>query len=163
MTRQGDFLIYCVETYKNAKHLTGRQVAELFTRYDVWDYVYSCYEALHTTGANYKSWRTSTYISRPENPLWLKVAVRNCTFPHLYLHIKCKSICRKNRLEPSGRFFPCLKRAQLPLHSPLLGYDACHKCFDGKIEACIVNQRHEPRRNPMRSPCTCDASVVTSL
>ena len=50
MSRQGDFLIYCVETYKNAKHLTGRQVAELFTRYRVWDYVYSCYEALHTTG-----------------------------------------------------------------------------------------------------------------
>ena len=43
MTRQGDFLIYCVETYKNARHLTGRQVAELFTRYDVWDYVYFCY------------------------------------------------------------------------------------------------------------------------
>lgn len=53
MTKQGDFLIYCVETYKNAKHLTGSQVAELFTRYDVWVYVYSCYEALHTTGANY--------------------------------------------------------------------------------------------------------------
>ena len=53
MTKQGDFLIYCVETYKNAKHLTGRQVAELFTRYDVWVYVYSCFEALHTTGANY--------------------------------------------------------------------------------------------------------------
>mgnify|MGYP000270168269 CR=1 FL=1 len=47
------FLIYCVETYKNAKHLTGKQVAELFTRYRVWDYVYSCFEALHTTGANY--------------------------------------------------------------------------------------------------------------
>lgn len=30
-----------------------RQVAELFTRYRVWDYVYSCFEALHTTGANY--------------------------------------------------------------------------------------------------------------
>ena len=41
MSRQGDFLIYCV------------QVAELFTRYRVWDYVYSCFEALHTTGANY--------------------------------------------------------------------------------------------------------------
>ena len=38
MTKQGDFLIYCVETYKNAKHLTGKQVAELFTRYRVWDY-----------------------------------------------------------------------------------------------------------------------------
>lgn len=53
MSRQGVFLIYCVETYKNAKHLTGKQVAELFTRYRVWDYVYSCFEALHTTGANY--------------------------------------------------------------------------------------------------------------
>ena len=53
MSRQGDFLIYCVETYKNAKHLTGKQVAELFTRYRVWDYVYSCFEALQTTGANY--------------------------------------------------------------------------------------------------------------
>ena len=53
MTKRGQFLIYCVETYKNAENLTGRQVAELFTRYDVWDYVYSCYEALHTTGANY--------------------------------------------------------------------------------------------------------------
>ena len=36
MSRQGDFLIYCVEIYKNAKHLTGRQVADLFTRYRVW-------------------------------------------------------------------------------------------------------------------------------
>ena len=25
MSRQGDFLIYCVEIYKNARHLTGRQ------------------------------------------------------------------------------------------------------------------------------------------
>ena len=53
MTKQGDFLIYCVESYKNAKHLTGRQVAERFTRDEVWVYVSSCFEALHTTGANY--------------------------------------------------------------------------------------------------------------
>ena len=83
MTKQGDFLIYCVETYKNAKHLTGSQVAELFTRYDVWDYVYSCYEALHTTGAIIL-WRTSTSILRPGNRLWLKTAAQNCTVP---LHI----------------------------------------------------------------------------
>ena len=42
-----------METYKNAKRPTGSQVAELFTRYRVWEYVYSCFEALHTTGANY--------------------------------------------------------------------------------------------------------------
>ena len=48
-----DYVSGGVETYKNAKHLTGKQVAELFIRYNVWEYVYSCYEALHTTGANY--------------------------------------------------------------------------------------------------------------
>lgn len=53
MSRQGDFLIYCTELYKTAKKLTGKQVSELFSRYDVWDYIYSCFEALHTTGANY--------------------------------------------------------------------------------------------------------------
>ncbi len=53
MSREGNFLIYCTELYKTAKKLTGKQVSELFSRYDVWDYIYSCFEALHTTGANY--------------------------------------------------------------------------------------------------------------
>ena len=48
-----DYVSGGLETYKNAKHLTGKQVAELFIRYNVWEYVYSCYEVLHTTGANY--------------------------------------------------------------------------------------------------------------
>lgn len=53
MSSQGKFMIYCAEQYKLAKHLTGKQLAELFSRYRVWDYIYSCYEALHTTGTNY--------------------------------------------------------------------------------------------------------------
>lgn len=53
MSRQGDFLIYCIEQYKSAKNLTGKQVAKLFSHYHVWDYIYSCFEALHTTGTNY--------------------------------------------------------------------------------------------------------------
>lgn len=53
MSRQGDFMIYCVEQYKSAKKLTGKQVSELFSQYSVWDYIYSCFEALHTTGTNY--------------------------------------------------------------------------------------------------------------
>ena len=53
MSKQGNFMIFCAEQYKLAKHLTGKQLAELFSRYRVWEYVYSCYEALHTTGANY--------------------------------------------------------------------------------------------------------------
>lgn len=53
MSKQGKFMIFCAEQYKGAKHLTGKQLAELFNRYRVWEYVYSCYEALHTTGTNY--------------------------------------------------------------------------------------------------------------
>lgn len=53
MSRQGNFMIYCTEQYKSAKNLTGAQVSELFSRYRVWNYIYSCFEALHTTGANY--------------------------------------------------------------------------------------------------------------
>lgn len=53
MSKQGDFLIYCVEQYKAAKKLSGKQVSELFQKYDVWEYIYSCFEALHTTGENY--------------------------------------------------------------------------------------------------------------
>lgn len=53
MSKEGTFVIYCVEQYKAAKNLTGKETANLFTRYRVWDYLYSCYEALHTTGANY--------------------------------------------------------------------------------------------------------------
>lgn len=53
MSRQGDFMIYCTEQYKSAKKLTGKQASELVGRYRVWDYIYSCFEALHTTGANY--------------------------------------------------------------------------------------------------------------
>lgn len=53
MSKEGNFLIYCVERYKSAKNLTGRQVSELFSRYNVWDYIYACFEALHTTGEEY--------------------------------------------------------------------------------------------------------------
>lgn len=53
MSKEGDFLIYCTEQYKSAKGLTGRQVSALFTKYSVWEYIYSCFEALHTTGEKY--------------------------------------------------------------------------------------------------------------
>ncbi len=53
MTKQGKFMVFCAEQYKAAKNLTGKQLSELFTKYRVWEYVYTCYEALHTTGTNY--------------------------------------------------------------------------------------------------------------
>lgn len=62
MSRQGDFLIYCVEQYKSAKKLNGKQVSVLFSRYQVWEYIYSCFEALHTTGVNYIVADIDSYI-----------------------------------------------------------------------------------------------------
>lgn len=53
MSSQGEFMIFSAEQYKYAKHLTGKQLDELFSKYRVWDYLYACYEALHTTGTNY--------------------------------------------------------------------------------------------------------------
>ncbi len=84
MSRQGDFLIYCVETYKNAKHLTGRQVAELFTRYRVWDYVYSCFEALHTTGANYIVEDIDLYKRRDSPPQPDRIGYKRKPTGYLY-------------------------------------------------------------------------------
>lgn len=53
MSNAGKFLVYCIELYKNAKSLNGKQVMELFTKYNVSQYIYDCFEALHTTGDNY--------------------------------------------------------------------------------------------------------------
>jgi len=53
MSTEGKFLVYCLEIYKAAKGMTGKQVITLFIRYGVTDYIMSCYEALHTTGPEY--------------------------------------------------------------------------------------------------------------
>lgn len=53
MSKVGKFLIFCVEIYKNAKKLTGKQVCSLFTKYDIWEYILSGFESLHTAGEKY--------------------------------------------------------------------------------------------------------------
>ena len=53
MTSQGKFMIFCAEQYRRAKQLSGRQLSDLFDKYRVWNYLYDCYEALHTVGTSY--------------------------------------------------------------------------------------------------------------
>ncbi len=53
MSKEGNFLVFCIEQYKSAKKLNGRQVIELFKNYKVSEYIVTCFEALHTTGTNY--------------------------------------------------------------------------------------------------------------
>lgn len=53
MSKETNFLIFCIEQYKSAKNINGKQVMELFRKYKISEYIVSCFEALHTTGTNY--------------------------------------------------------------------------------------------------------------
>ena len=53
MSAEGRFLVFCIEMYRTARNLTGKQVFELFNQYDVIDYILSCYDVLHTFGHQY--------------------------------------------------------------------------------------------------------------
>lgn len=76
-------MIFCAEQYKYAKKLTGRQLDELFSKYRVWDYLYACYEALHTTGTNYIIHDIDLYIDA-RKPAMAQTDMRlhsDCKFP----------------------------------------------------------------------------------
>jgi hypothetical protein len=50
MSKEGNFLIYCLERYRYFKGLSGEEVASLFERYDLYGYVTKYFEVLHTMG-----------------------------------------------------------------------------------------------------------------
>lgn len=62
MSNECRFLIFCIEQYKSAKDLTGKQVMDLFRRYGITEYIVDCFEALHTTGTNYIIADIDSYI-----------------------------------------------------------------------------------------------------
>ena len=39
MSKEGNFLIFCMEQYKSVKNLNGKQVSDLFRKYKVYDYI----------------------------------------------------------------------------------------------------------------------------
>ena len=53
MSHEIKFIVFCMESYKVHKALTGRQVCELFEKYGVYDYIREFYDVLHTTGYQY--------------------------------------------------------------------------------------------------------------
>ena len=69
MSQQGNFVVFCAEQYKMARGMTGKDLAQLFTRYEIWDYLYSCFEALHTTGTKYIINDIDQYIQERGNEL----------------------------------------------------------------------------------------------
>mgnify|MGYP003464365852 CR=1 FL=1 len=53
MSKETIFTVFCMESYKHHRNLTGKAVAKLFSDYGVFDYIYEFYDVLHTTGYNY--------------------------------------------------------------------------------------------------------------
>ncbi|MDR0743409.1 MAG: DUF3791 domain-containing protein, partial [Tannerella sp.] len=45
-----DFIAYCIEEYKENEKLTGKEVIDLFNRYDIISYIKQTYDALHVMG-----------------------------------------------------------------------------------------------------------------
>ena len=69
MFRYMDFIVYCIEEYKSAKKLTGRQVVCIFDKYKLYDFIDNDYDSLHTFGGNNIVWNIEDYISNNPNNL----------------------------------------------------------------------------------------------
>lgn len=50
MSKESDFLIYCMERYRYFKGLSGSAVAKIFDEYDVYSYIIKYFVSLHTMG-----------------------------------------------------------------------------------------------------------------
>lgn len=53
MSKEAKFLVYCMERYRHFGGLSGSEVAELFEKYGIYDYITKYFEALHTMGDDY--------------------------------------------------------------------------------------------------------------
>lgn len=70
MCAETKFIVFCMESYKVHKSLTGKQVAQLFEKYGVYDYIREFYDVLHTTGDQYVN-----------NDIDMYLQARNAVFP----------------------------------------------------------------------------------
>lgn len=62
MSKEMSFAIFCLESYKAHKSLSGKQVVDLFLQYDVFDYLTQFYDVLHTTGYQYINQDIDMYL-----------------------------------------------------------------------------------------------------
>ena len=70
MSKEMSFTVFCIESYKVHRSLTGKQTVELFQRYGVFDYLHEFYDVLHTTGYQYINKDIDIYLK-----------ARNATIP----------------------------------------------------------------------------------
>ena len=62
MSQETKFTIFCLESDKSYRKLSGKQAADLFEKYGVFDYVREFYDVLHTTGYQYINQDIDLYL-----------------------------------------------------------------------------------------------------
>lgn len=62
MSKEMSFVIFCIESYKEYKQLTGKQTIDLFCRYGVLEYLVEFYDVLHTTDYQYINHDIDIYL-----------------------------------------------------------------------------------------------------
>ncbi|MCT4662852.1 MAG: DUF3791 domain-containing protein [Tissierellales bacterium] len=67
MGKEIQFTVFCIESYKVAHNLTGKKTLELFKEYEVFSYIDSFYDLLHSTGAGYLVKDIDKYIENRRN------------------------------------------------------------------------------------------------
>lgn len=67
MSKESQFLIYCMERYRYYKKLSGMELSDLFDKYNVYDYIISFFESLHTMGENLIIQDIDEFITESQN------------------------------------------------------------------------------------------------
>lgn len=63
MSKEMNFLIYCMERYRFFKGLSGADVAEIFEKNNIYSYIIKYFETLHTMGDQYIVQDIDNYIN----------------------------------------------------------------------------------------------------
>lgn len=67
MNRTIDFTVFCLESYKQAHYMTGKAALKVFNDYNVFGYIKSFYDVLHSTGQDYIVEDIDIYIKSRQN------------------------------------------------------------------------------------------------
>jgi hypothetical protein len=59
-----EFVSFCIEIYAAENNISGREAAELFERHGVIDWLFECYDALHTQGKGYILSAVNEFLDR---------------------------------------------------------------------------------------------------
>jgi hypothetical protein len=63
MSNTQQFIVFCLEIYKAATGLTGKEALDDFEKYDVFSYLTEGFEVLHTQGQAYLVADIQNYIA----------------------------------------------------------------------------------------------------